>query len=148
MTFDECVKAKKPECTKDKFLFTIIPHFCGQHDFCLKQSRTALIHAKQNVIKYFPVVGYLEEFDKLVELLQLVWPKFYRGSVRLYSQIKDQPRTRHRTVNMKKPNEVTREALMPRLGLEYDFYKFIKYRFHCMYEQYLGKKTYKFHRNI
>ena len=133
MSFDDCVAFQKPECVNTKFLFTIIPHFCGQQEVCLFPTEKALAQAKQNVIRYFPVVGYLEKFDELVEVLEAVWPRFYRGAVGLYRQIKGDAGTRHKTENMSVPNQATRNTLMPRLGLEYDFYRFIIQRFHCLY---------------
>ena len=64
------------------------PYFCGQHDECQRVgSEWALKRAKQNVEKWYPLVGVLESFDQTLSLLELVLPKFFRGVKHVYEDV-------------------------------------------------------------
>lgn len=123
-----CVGEGYAECTNENRLFKIIPFFCGQEDFCLKSSSKALNKAKLNVIKYFAVVGMVEQYEGFLQILKCVFPQYFNGAVKTYelSKTKAYKVTEHREVI----NESNRKILADSLSLEYDFYNFIKRRFY------------------
>lgn len=140
MSFAECVLSEHEECKNYTFTFRLIPYFCGNYDFCLKPSTQSLLRAMDNVINYFPIVGYLENMDQYYELTEKIWPQFFNGSRLLFEQkmneSKDlQHKTEERTYN--EPSEKVKEIMRKRLKYEYLFYNWIKVRFQCMYNKYV-----------
>lgn len=86
--FADCWIAGRPRCS----LFDgaphefIIPYFCGHDQECLKpNSRWALSRAKQNVERYYPVVGLLEYLNETVLVLENRLPMFFKGAIELYT---------------------------------------------------------------
>lgn len=132
MTFDQCVKEKDYECQDPKYTFVIIPYFCGQDSYCVKPSRRALEQAKRNVVKYFSVVGYLEEYNKFISVVEKIWPRFFKNASDVYAKLSDNS-DHHKTTNKINPKPKTVKTVKNRLGLDYEFYEFIKHRFHCLY---------------
>ena len=134
-SYDDCVKTNDMECSSDDFLFTIIPFFCGQEVHCLKPSRRALEQAKGNVDKYFPLVGYVENLGDFFKLGQVLWPQFFNGSYQNYSSGKF---TSHKTkARRTEPSDEVKQIMRKKMSLEYEFYEWIKQRFHCMYDIYV-----------
>lgn len=137
MTFDECVLNNMSECIGAK-LFYITPFFCGQEAFCSRPSELALRQAKINVIKSYLLVGVTEEFEDFLFVLAKVLPEFFNGIQRIYEEPGDDLSskiTTTKTVNKKGPSAKVQEIMKKRLALEYDFYYFVKDRFHrIMYE--------------
>lgn len=84
MTFEQCVLSDNEECRDASYTFRMIPFFCGMEDFCVKPCQASLNKAKQNVNRYFPVVGYLENMQGFLELCEKVWPQFFRGATKVY----------------------------------------------------------------
>lgn len=138
MTFDECVNHNHKECTDPALTFTIIPYFCGYNDYCLEPSKKSLQQAKENVIKYFPVVGYVEKLTMYLELSEVIWPQYFTGAVSVLPNI-----TKHGVSKERKkyePSVLTKEKMTKHLQFEYKFYNWIKHRFHCMYDFYVKNK--------
>ena len=51
-----------------------------------KPSIEALSLAKQNVERYYAVVGYLENFPQFLEVLQTTLPQFFSNVTQFYSK--------------------------------------------------------------
>ncbi|XP_070504684.1 heparin sulfate O-sulfotransferase [Chironomus tepperi] len=81
MSFDECVKLKKPDCDP-KNMWLQIPFFCGHHSECFEPgSKWALEQAKRNLVSEYFLVGLTEELGDFIELLELSLPRLFRGAV-------------------------------------------------------------------
>lgn len=140
MNFEDCVKSKHKECTNYNLTFTIVPFFCGTDDYCLIPSEKALHQAKTNVIKHYPVVGYLEDYIQYLELCELVWPQFYRGITALAQAITRKPNS---NIYKIEPSTLIKKQMKQYLKIEYDFYYWVKKRFKCMYKYFMEGKFQK-----
>ena len=150
MSFDTCVQNNYDECKDSYFTFKLIPFFCGMDDFCLQPTIKALNQAKYNIERYFPVVGYIENYEEYLELLEIVFPQFmsgasasYRKTLELVKQQKSNkdpgyPSSRAR--KLEEPSLKTKRIMKSRLKLEYQLYEWIKQRFQYMYAKYVGEK--------
>ena len=122
MSFDECVEKTIPGCIQSNMLM----FFCGMHQNC---SSNKLFHtlsiAKQNVQKYYGVVGIMEDMESYFQLLEARYPQLFSGATTVYRN------ATARNVNTKfshSMKETTRLRLHEFLKCEYDFYRFIKQR--------------------
>ena len=60
------------------------PYFCGQHRFCAEFNSTkALALAKENLDRYYTVVGILEYHDLSLKILEKMLPRYFKGLVDL-----------------------------------------------------------------
>ncbi|CAB3990562.1 uronyl 2-sulfotransferase [Paramuricea clavata] len=132
MTYDECVLKKETECVGNWGIFFIVPFFCGHLKECRSPKRWALNQAKKNVEKYL-VVGILEEYDDFIKVLEKLLPNFFQGA---YKQSKTpDPYMPPKSVlsltrKKQKPSEKIIAMSKENMKLEYEFYDFIKERFH------------------
>ena len=127
-SINTCIEDEVPECAYNKRrIFKTVPFFCGQDEFCLEPGPRALEQAKMNVIKYFAVVGILEEYQTFLKVLTCVFPQYFQGSVNLY--VNQQTKAYKVTKHTEEITEQNRRMLEKTLSLEYDFYHFIKNRF-------------------
>ncbi|XP_057653936.1 uronyl 2-sulfotransferase-like [Diorhabda carinulata] len=124
----KCFMSKRNDCNiNNGQLYELsVPYFCG-HDYrCLNlDNNWALQRAKDNVVKYFPVVGVLEEFNVTLEILEHKIPYFFKGIQKLY-----QNDYLHLQNNRKKliAPKLVRQKLAAVLVNELDFYLWIKSR--------------------
>lgn len=141
MTFEDCVETNHTECLHHNFTYRMIPFFCGNDDYCLFPSQNSLNQAKKNVIRSFPVVGYLENLSEYFELAEVIFPQFFTGSTELY---KKNLRNHQHIINKStwryklEPSNRSKSIMAKRMGLEYAFYNWIKQRFYCMYHHYVA----------
>ncbi|CAL4060129.1 unnamed protein product, partial [Meganyctiphanes norvegica] len=133
MKLETCVLAEHPECLPDvghdhELQLT---YFCGQHPECrVVGSRWALQQAKENVERYYSVVGLLEEMLLSLQVLQSYIPRFFNNvthistSLGLISTKMNEDKT--------KPLVSGRilSVLRSRLGEDNEFYDFIRQRLH------------------
>lgn len=131
LTLDECVLANNPACMAPSEYFTLIPWFCGHYEFCTIPTIHALQAAKRNVVKYFPVVGYVENIQEFYQVAEKVYPHYFPGLPDMGAQVANES-SLHANLHKIIPSNITRDIIMEKLGLEYDFYKFIKERFNCL----------------
>ncbi len=62
------------------------PFFCGQEKECsLLGSDWALKKAKENIEKWYAVVGLLEEFNTTLTVLEHAMPRFFKDAPKLYN---------------------------------------------------------------
>lgn len=81
MSFDECVKLKKPDCDV-KNMWLQIPFFCGHHAECFEAgSEWALEEAKRNIVNEYFLVGMTEELGDFIEMLELSLPRLFQGKI-------------------------------------------------------------------
>ncbi|XP_070573842.1 uronyl 2-sulfotransferase-like [Ptychodera flava] len=132
-TFDECVLRNRYECSSNSTFFTI-PFFCGQHYDCRNVSRLALETAKANVLKHFTFVGLTEEYEDTLKLLEIMFPRFFRGALQIY-KTPDAIRST-KTKGKVPPSALVEEIMNERLALENEFYEFIKQRFYSLKAKY------------
>lgn len=79
MSFDECVKLKRPDCDP-KNMWLQIPFFCGHHQECFEAgSQWALEQAKRNLVNEYFLVGMTEELGDFIEMLELSLPRMFQG---------------------------------------------------------------------
>lgn len=111
----------------------------------------AIQRAKENVDKYFPVVGILEELNSTLAVLEAKIPMFFKGVQHMYYRellgkyrprgFRARPKSRvtelgvfaepHRNANRMRPKTTSafvRSHLKKQLKTEYDFYYWLKAR--------------------
>ncbi|XP_077981927.1 uronyl 2-sulfotransferase-like [Glandiceps talaboti] len=132
-TFDECVLQGNEKC-QNNFIFRIIPHFCGQDKKCREPTRWAIEKAKENVEKYFLVVGLTEEYDETLKLFEKMMPRFFEGALKILQT----PGAIRSTKTKKKiePSAEVVDIMNQRLALENEFYEFIRQRFYHLKAKY------------
>ncbi|KAK7574391.1 hypothetical protein V9T40_011582 [Parthenolecanium corni] len=88
VTFDECVKQKKPDCHPDN-MWLQIPFLCGQSAFCwIPGNEWALQEAKRNLIKEYLLVGVTDQISSFISVLETVLPQFFTGATEHFSSSK------------------------------------------------------------
>ena len=128
MSFDDCVMKQDIECHDWRFVFQIIPFFCGQDPMCIYPSEKALAQAKRNLQKHFAVVGYLEKYQEFLEILEYMFPLYFSNARILYRKMTaGLINVIHKTNNSKPILHKTKEILLHHqdIQLEYNFYKFV-----------------------
>ena len=133
LTFNECVQKNYSEC-QQPYIFQIIPFFCGHNARCTTPSKWALEKAKQNVENNFPVLGYLENMTQFFDVVEHVWPQFFRNVKTIYSDIIKREGA-HKTHGKVLPSKSSIAIMRKRLHFEYEFYYYVKERFDCLYSR-------------
>ena len=133
LTFDECVQKNYSEC-QQPYIFQIIPFFCGHDARCTTPSKWALEKAKQNVESNFPVLGYLENVTQFLDVVEYVWPQFFRNVKKTYSDTIERLGT-HKTTGKVLPLKSSIAIMRKRLHYEYELYYYVKERFDCLYSR-------------
>ncbi|XP_063238559.1 heparan sulfate 2-O-sulfotransferase hst-2-like [Bacillus rossius redtenbacheri] len=130
-SFEACVAEQRAECSfaAGRHYDLAIPYFCGHEEFCTElDNERALSVAMDNVERYFPVVGVLEELNATLAVLESTLSYFFKGVQRLYFDELLEP---HKNRNRKKPAEIspgTRSKLESSLRLEYVFHRWLRSR--------------------
>ena len=135
MSFEDCIKNKMKECTDPKTIFKILPYFCGSLPRCTEPSTWVLERAKQNVERYYSLVGHVEELEKFYTVLEKTMPQYFRGLNTLYKKKGVRLKKETATKVKKTLSDSSREYLRSLLGLEYEFYAYIKKRFEDSYRK-------------
>ena len=101
--------------------------------------------AKGIVHKYYAAVGYLENYEKFLEVLEILFPKNFPNVTNIFradrqklvkvNSVQSRPEKTNRHV----PDKNTTDILMKRLRYEFDFYNFIKARFDKLHSKLIGK---------
>ncbi|CAH8291120.1 unnamed protein product [Schistosoma turkestanicum] len=132
-TFDECVLVNGSDCNP-QLLWVQVPFFCGQAVYCkIPGNPVAVETAKRHVIDNYLIVGLTEEFDKFVDLLEILVPSFFSGARNLISRSKDQWYLRR--TNYKLPiSQATIKIYQnnPIWQAEQEFYNFVRTEFHTL----------------
>jgi len=104
--------------------------FCGMEEDCSAfNSEVAMQKAKQNVEKYYAVVGVLEEMNKTLAVLEAYIPRFFTGAAEIYHEEK---RLSAVNKNSYKPPvaEYVKDIVRKNFTHEIEFYEFCKQRLH------------------
>ncbi|XP_055943057.1 heparan sulfate 2-O-sulfotransferase pipe-like [Argiope bruennichi] len=146
--FEHCVLTPDPECTfleGHNYSVLQLPYFCGQEPECqMLNDDGALQKAKQNIEKYYAVVGTLEDMNMTLQVLEAVLPHFFRGAYHVYHNLGV-----HRNQNLHKEHvkEEVKEVLRANLTAEYELYYFVQQRLYQQYQTLVEetqKNQYKF----
>jgi dermatan/chondrotin sulfate uronyl 2-O-sulfotransferase UST len=132
------VERNEGECSDPQKLFYIIPFFCGQEEQCRIPSEWALEKAKSNVVDKYLFVGILEEYEDTLRVLEKLLPVHFKGIIDVLHNPDPWTKQRLKTLSTKSkvlPNERTKRFLQSRLHLEYQFYFFVRDRFHQLKHQ-------------
>jgi dermatan/chondrotin sulfate uronyl 2-O-sulfotransferase UST len=93
MDFDTCVAQGDRECTflegdgvhKYEDHRSQMSSFCGQERVCLSfNSEECLRQAKENVERYYSVVGVVEDMNKTLAVMERELPDIFSGASSLY----------------------------------------------------------------
>ncbi|XP_066145033.1 uronyl 2-sulfotransferase-like isoform X2 [Euwallacea fornicatus] len=119
-----CMQKKGKECNlKNDFS---IPYFCGHDPKCrLPNTDWALGRAKENVEKYYRVVGVLEELNTTLSVLEDQIPQFFKGTMMTYE------RSLLDIYKRKKNPEIPinfRKRVEKKLSKEIEFYYWVRQR--------------------
>lgn len=71
-TVEECFDKMGQGCKHN----VMTRFFCGPENFCKKDPKKALKMAKENIVKYYGVVGLLEHFNLTLKIIQKRLPCF------------------------------------------------------------------------
>jgi len=128
-TIDECVAMKDKECTHPKW--QLVPYFCGQDERCRQKTSWAVEKAKENIEKYYVMVGIVEELQSTLKIFELLMPRYFHGAVSIQSAGEDKIKNDTYTLQKKSMSDETREFLRTQtsISLEYDLYNFVNSRF-------------------
>ncbi|KAL3268315.1 hypothetical protein HHI36_007433 [Cryptolaemus montrouzieri] len=121
----KCIQMRKKCNIGDDINDFNIPYFCGQDPICRTgNSEGALQMAKNNVEKFYPVVGILEELNKTLVNLENRIPYFFKGALEIYEKklSVDLPKFQ---LHM---DPIERNTLKSLLKTEYEFYEWVKAR--------------------
>ncbi|XP_070568988.1 uronyl 2-sulfotransferase-like isoform X2 [Ptychodera flava] len=128
MTINECVLSNDPECRSSK-LFYIIPFFCGHDERCRTASRWSLEKAISNLEEKFLVVGFIEDLEASLQVLEILLPQMFEGAAEIYKLPAASKTARTSTKHKVAATEEVRNILKSRLPYEYEFYDFAKKKF-------------------
>ncbi|XP_047475947.1 heparan sulfate 2-O-sulfotransferase pipe-like [Penaeus chinensis] len=141
--FETCVLNRDVECrytegTKVPGFAQLTHFFCGQENECRKfNTQAALQKAKENVERYYSVVGVLEELNVTLAVLEHYIPRFFRGARDLYwGEIKRFSKVNRNAFKPSIPERI-KEMVRKNFTREIEFYKFCKRR---LYKQYAALK--------
>lgn len=133
-TFDECVERDDEDCDPVN-LWLQIPYFCGHISECwIPGSEWALNKAKQNVLRYYLLVGVTEELEDFIVTLETVLPRFFRGASELYKKGNNHLRKTASKLQLK-PQTVAKIQQSLIWKMENEFYEFVRTHFHYVKEQ-------------
>ena len=141
MDFNQCVGKDHKACRfiQDEDLLTNTDHrgqmsqFCGHSEICRKfNNPQALQLAKENVQKFYPVVGVMELMNETLAVLEKKLPHFFANASQRYDINFQHHNNRNK---MKKPTaKEILEKIKPKFSHEYEFYQFCKQRLLQQYQ--------------
>ena len=131
-----------------------MPYFCGQDERCRQKTSWAVEKAKENIEKYYVMVGvgkfsvdfshlcynfainfwklYLvEELQQTLKVFELLMPRYFHGAVSIQAAGEDKIKNDTYTLQKKSMSDETREYLRTQtsISLEYDLYNYVYSRF-------------------
>ncbi|XP_041480715.1 uronyl 2-sulfotransferase-like [Lytechinus variegatus] len=135
-TYDDCVENGRSSCTSLYYVNINIRTFCGYERKCISSPEYALEQAKRNLDKFL-VVGIVEEYESSLRVLERLLPSMFKGAMHEYQSNKAQFSSVSKTAFKKMPTTKTVEIMKDRMKLDYEFYDYVKERFHRL-KRHLG----------
>jgi dermatan/chondrotin sulfate uronyl 2-O-sulfotransferase UST len=139
-TLDECVERRSPaECLEEPHgTSSAIPYFCGSHTECDTNHTFAMERAKWNVVNRYTVVGIIEELYNFLFVLERLLPHFFHNICLLFMEFGVRKENANvKLENANPPSQETKTLLRQALARDYEFYDFVKDRFHVQFQQVL-----------
>ena len=143
--FETCFKNGDPECTYEQFSDveddpgdhrSQIVQFCGHDPVCRRfNDPIALKMAKENVEKYYKVVGVTEHFNMTLKVLEHFMPEYFKGAFLKYHEDKGVQSFQFKNPNKAKVSEEIKNEMRKYFKYEIEFYDFLKQRLLSQYEQ-------------
>ena len=99
---------------------------------CESGSYEALQKAKQNVMRHYSVVGYMERLGDFFVALEYMIPTFFTNATATYRRMEEQSKSRRSQSTKINPSKETVKYLKNKIPHEYDFYYFVRSRFDCL----------------
>jgi hypothetical protein len=137
MTIDECIKNRIDECMEPEFEYFM--WLCGSEELCrtknanYQKKMLTSEFTKHRVLRFYYIVGIVEDFEPSLELLEYLLPTFFRGARAVYKTNKEIQLARNntRTNSRLQISESSRRFLKQGpLKYEMDLYKFIERLFY------------------
>ena len=87
-------------------------------------SKVSLQIAKENVIKYYPVVGVLEKFNQTLTVLENIMPQYFAKATSAFYHDKSFKIDTYANEHKKQVDEVIKSIVRRNLTNEIEFYEF------------------------
>ena len=97
--------------------------------------------AKQNIERYYPVVGVLEHMNETLTVLEHYWPKYFKGALYAYHNVKEVTDFRMPNPYKLPVSEEVRSLVKANFTREYEFYEFCKQRLIRQYREIVNLKN-------
>ena len=116
-----------------------ISFFCGMDPECNKfGSKKGMVIAKENVEKYYSVVGVLEKWTETLEVFEHYVPFYFKGVKKVYKKFMKEKPINKNNIKPKIPKYI-KDQMSKNFTVEIEFYEFCKQRFHKQYLAIKGK---------
>lgn len=123
---DDCVESGRRDC--DPLVKpSAMMYICGVEPACRENTRWTLEKAKRNIDRYL-VVGYLEDIDSMLKVLEVLVPNQLSGLYNEYVRQKSATR-RFKTKQKESLSQKTTNILKQKLTLQYEFYNYVRAKF-------------------
>ena len=93
------------------------------------ESKTALKIAKNNVEKYYAVVGVLENWQETLQVLESYIPAYFNGVKKIYNEYMSEKKVNSNNIKPKIPQYI-KDRVAANFTVEIEFYEFCKQRFY------------------
>ena len=93
------------------------------------ESEIALKIAKNNVEKYFAVVGIIERYEETLKLFEYYVPAFFKNARNVWKTNPKEDENSKNKWKWKTPNYI-KDKIAENFTMELEFYEFCKQRFH------------------
>ncbi len=140
--FDECVLGDHRACNPQPgdIVDNQVSYLCGQGLKCVSfGDREGLQRAKDNIERYYPVVGVLEMLKETFVVMNRFLPMFAKAIRPLYNQHKEEYHLNSSSQKSGNVSEEIAEKLKKIFSVEYELYDFVKAR---LADQYMKVFTY------
>ena len=108
--------------------------FCGHEPFCAQfNSQQVLNRAKENVEKFYSVVGVIEKINKTLAVFQKELPEVFPGALQLYHDNKEITRKQIRNAYKLSVSKEAYTMVAKNFTREIEFYEFVKQRLDQQY---------------
>ena len=101
MTIDECIKNRIEECMEPEFEYFM--WLCGSEELCrtknanYQKKMLTSEFTKHRVLRFYYIVGIVEDFEPSLELFEYLLPTFFRGARAVYKTNTDIQLARNNT---------------------------------------------------